>query len=66
MGEHRWVKSSTSNSQGNCVEVSEGGTAGLILVREFDKPNTVVITTKENFSAFVEGVRRGDFDEFAR
>jgi hypothetical protein len=58
-----WKKSSASNSQGNCLEMARQD-AGIILIRESDEPNAIVATTPEKLAAFIEGVRRGDFDEF--
>jgi hypothetical protein len=60
--ELKWKKSSASGSQGNCVELAEQG--DLILIRESEHPETVIATTPEKLAAFIEGARRGDFDEF--
>lgn len=62
--DREWTKSSTSNSQGNCIEIAEGDNPGELLIRESDSPIVHVRTTRENFRAFVEGARLGDFDRF--
>ena len=58
-----WRKSSVSNHQGNCVEVAvlaDGGVA----VRNSRFPDGPRITyTRAEMSAFVQGVRAGEFDD---
>ena len=58
-----WRKSSVSNYQGNCVEVAvlaDGGVA----VRNSRFPDGPRITyTRAEMSAFVQGVRAGEFDD---
>lgn len=51
-------KSSTCES-GTCVEVSIGEE---IMVRNSTEPSTVVKFTKEEWRAFLAGVRIGDFE----
>lgn len=58
----RWVKSSLSFSNGNCVEVA-GSPHGTILVRNSRFPNQVPLEfTRDEWSAFVGGVKKGEFD----
>ncbi|MFG3427173.1 DUF397 domain-containing protein [Streptomyces californicus] len=59
-----WQKSSFSASQDQCVEITEK--AGQILMRESDDPGTVAVTSREKFAAFIQGVKAGEFDHFAR
>jgi hypothetical protein len=55
-----WQKSSFSNPNGNSIEVRER--AGLIELRESDRPHTFVQTSREKISAFFAGVKAGEFD----
>ncbi|MFE9459100.1 DUF397 domain-containing protein [Streptomyces californicus] len=59
-----WQKSSFSASQDQCVEITEK--AGQILMRESDDPSAVTTTSREKFAAFIQGVKAGEFDHFAR
>ena len=55
-----WEKSSYSNNQGACVEVS--GLAGGRAVRDSKDPaGTVLAFTAVEWAAFTAGVRVGDF-----
>ncbi|WP_078608863.1 DUF397 domain-containing protein [Streptomyces californicus] len=55
-----WQKSSFSGTQEQCVEITES--AGRILMRE----SAVAVTSREKFAAFIQGVKAGEFDHFAR
>jgi hypothetical protein len=62
----RWVKSSLSFSNGNCVEVANlpGGTVG---VRDSkDSKGAVLRFTPAEWDAFLGGVRNGEFDTFSK
>lgn len=66
MNELTWVKSSFSNGNGgsNCVEVTViTGDEGVVtyMVRHSKKPRTVLMFTKAEWDAFVEGVMAGEF-----
>jgi Domain of unknown function (DUF397) len=56
----RWVKSSYSGDNGNCVEVAFS--SGTVSLRDSKDPegSALVFTTAE-WQAFVHGVRDGDF-----
>lgn len=58
----RWRKSSYSNSQGgDCVEVAVTG--AHVLVRDSKSPETGrLATAAHEWSAFLTGVRNGEFD----
>ena len=62
----RWVKSSLSFANGNCVEVSDqpGGTIGVRNSR--DRGGPVLRFTPDEWQAFLGGVRNGEFDDFGR
>ena len=46
---------------GQCVQVVNGE-GGKILIRKSDDPEIVVTVPREEWNAFVEAVKRGDFD----
>ena len=58
-----WMKSSWSYSNGNCVEVAQlpGGQVGVRDSKDPDGP--VLRFTRGEWSAFVAGVRAGEFDD---
>ncbi|MEK8144498.1 DUF397 domain-containing protein [Streptomyces sp. M10(2022)] len=59
--EIEWQKSSFSGGGGEqCVEIAEH--AGEILMRESDEPGVVTTTSRSKFSAFIQGVKAGEFD----
>ncbi len=73
--ETEWVGCSES---GNCVQAAEwrsasvstttcleaGETpAGVIVLRESERPGEIITTTREKFAAFIKGVKDGVFDD---
>ncbi len=62
----RWVKSSLSFANGNCVEVA--GLAGEhVGVRDSkDVTGPVLRFTPDEWHAFIGGVRNGEFDSFSQ
>lgn len=61
----RWVKSSLSFSNGNCVEVASLG-GGQIGVRDSkDVTGPVLRFTPGEWRAFLGGAQNGEFDRFA-
>jgi hypothetical protein len=60
----QWRKSPTSGAGGECVEVARAG--DMVLLRESDEPDTVIVmTTPAKFARFIEGVKLGAFDDLA-
>jgi hypothetical protein len=61
----RWRKSTVSNPSGNCVELAELD-GGEIAVRNSRHPTgPTLIYTRAEISAFILGVRGGEFDDLA-
>ncbi|AXI73879.1 uncharacterized protein DUF397 [Streptomyces cavourensis] len=61
----RWFKSSYSNNGGNCIEVAANlaASCGIIPVRDSKSADGPVVGVRTAaFSAFVAGVRAGQFD----
>jgi hypothetical protein len=62
----KWVRSSLSFANGNCVEVMllPGGT---VAVRNSRYPHGPILEfTPDEWHAFAGGVRNGEFDDFGR
>lgn len=58
----RWVKSSFSYANGNCVEVA-GLLGKVILIRDSkDADGPVLAFSPDEWDAFLDGVRNGEFD----
>ena len=62
----RWIKSSLSFSNSNCVEVADlpGGAIGVRNSRDAKGP--VLLFTSGEWRAFLGGVRNGEFDDSGR
>lgn len=62
----RWIKSSLSFCNSNCVEVA-GLAGGQIGVRDSKDPGAGVLRfTADEWDAFLGGVRNGEFDAFSQ
>ncbi len=61
----KWVKSSLSFANGNCVEVADlDDSIGVRNSR--DREGAVLRFTSDEWHAFLGGVRNGEFDSFGR
>ena len=60
--EARWVKASASNANGQCVEVAALGGGRVAVRNSTDPEGSALIFTPQEFDAFLDGARRGEFD----
>ena len=60
----RWVKSSLSFANGNCVEVASLPGAEIGVRNSRDSAGPVLRFTPDEWHAFIGGVRNGEFDGF--
>jgi hypothetical protein len=66
MQELKWIKSSLSFSNGNCVQIAELPD-GQVGVRDSKSPRGPILRfTSEEWDAFTAGVRNGEFDSLGR
>ena len=61
-----WVKSSLSLANGNCVEVADLPDRGIGVRNSRDPDGLVLRFRPDEWSAFLGGVRNGEFDRFGR
>lgn len=60
-----WRKSSASNPTGNCVELAKLSN-GEVAVRNSRFPDgNVIVYTRAEIAAFLDGARAGEFDDMA-
>ncbi len=62
----RWVKSSLSFSNGNCVEVASLPEGEIGVRNSRDAEGAVLRFTPDEWHAFLGGARNGEFDSFGR
>jgi hypothetical protein len=60
-----WQKSSLSMTNGNCVEVAPLGSGGVAVRDTKDRTGPVLRFTPDEWTAFLGGVRNGEFDGVA-
>ena len=64
MNDKVWKKASASGPNDNCVEMAQDGQR--VLVRDSKNPTGPVLEyTKAEIAAWLDGAKRGEFDEFA-
>src|SRR5271165_1614554 len=60
----RDLRTSTFSGGSNCVQV--GSTEGMVMIGDSKNPGQVLFCTRQGWAAFLEGAKRGEFDEFDR
>ncbi len=60
-----WLKARSSGANGQCVEI--GADEGKIAMRDSKDPDgPILVFSKAEFRAFLEGARTGEFDDLLR
>jgi hypothetical protein len=59
-----WTKSSLSHANGNCVEVADLPSGQVGMRDSKDAQGLVLRFPPEEWRAFIQGVRNGEFDRF--
>jgi hypothetical protein len=60
-----WLKAQSSTVNGQCIEVAAA--VGKIAIRDSKDPcGPILLYTRAEFSAFLEGARNGEFDGFVQ
>lgn len=62
----KWVKSSLSFANGNCVEVASLPDGQIGVRNSRDAEGAVLRFTSDEWSAFIGGAHNGEFDHFGR
>ncbi len=62
----KWIKSSLSFANGNCVEVADLADGSIGVRNSRNAAGAVLRFTSDEWHAFLGGVRKGEFDSFGR
>lgn len=61
-----WVKASESSSYGQCVQIA-AASGGRIAMRDSKDPDgPILLYSRAEFQAFLDGALKGDFDDIGR
>lgn len=63
LGPLPWRKSRRSNPSGNCVEMAQLPGGGIAVRNSRFPRGTVLVYTREEMGAFLDGAKDGDFDK---
>jgi hypothetical protein len=64
--ELEWRKASMSNASGNCLEVAQLDGGGVAVRDSKDRGHGAVLAyTKSEWAAFLDGAKKGEFDDLA-
>jgi len=66
LGPVQWRKSRASNPSGNCVEVAALPDGGVAVRNSRQPEGPALVYTRAEITAFITGVRNGEFDDLAR
>lgn len=58
-----WRKSRYSNPNGNCVELAKLPDGGIAVRNSRHPSGPTLVYTRAELAAFVDGVKKGDFDD---
>ncbi|MEV6980397.1 DUF397 domain-containing protein [Sphaerisporangium sp. NPDC051017] len=61
----RWRKSAYSNPSGNCVELAPLPDGGVAVRNSRHPGGPALIYSRGEMAAFIQGAKRGDFDDLA-
>lgn len=61
-----WRKSRRSNPSGNCVELAELAGGGVAVRNSRHPSGPALIYTPAEITAFIQGAKDGDFDDFVK
>lgn len=62
-----WLKAQRSTTNGQCVEIAATADRNKIALRDSKDPDgPILVYTPNEFSAFLDGARNGEFDGFIR
>ncbi|MEU1204861.1 DUF397 domain-containing protein [Nocardia sp. NPDC005825] len=61
-----WRKSTFSNPSGNCVELAPLSNGHVAVRNSRDPEGSLIVYTRPEIDAFLQGAKSGEFDDLAR